>query len=292
MITVQVPASSANIGPGFDALGIALSLYARVSFEMADSGFVITGSEKKYCDAGNLVYVAYRAALGEMGIPCRGIRIRIESDIPDTRGLGSSAAMYVAGALGASAIHGVPLSRETLLAITNALEGHPDNLAPAIYGGFTVALTHEGEPYAVRCPVAEGLKLCAFVPDFVTSTHDAREALPKAVSHRDASYTVAHACALMNALRTGDDEGIRRAVSDKLHEPYRTKLIPGFDAIKAAALDAGAVAFFISGSGSSCMSIYRDEGFPERARKAVAGFPGNWRALPLSIDNEGARVLN
>lgn len=290
MITVRVPATSANIGPGFDALGVALSLYARVRFQKTDSGLMITGTDERFCNESNLVYVAYRAALAYMGIPRGGVDIHIESDIPVSRGLGSSAAMYVAGALGAAALHGRSLSREELLGVTDALEGHPDNLAPAIWGGFTAALTHEGKPYATRCPVAEGLKLCAFVPDFMTSTHDAREALPKTVSHADASYTLAHALALLNGLRAGDDAAIRRAVSDRLHEPYRKRLIPGFDAVKNAAEQAGCVAFFISGSGSSCMSIYREESFPARAAKAVAPLEGNWRILQLAIDMDGAQV--
>ena len=291
MITVQVPATSANMGPGFDALGIALSLYARVRFHQRESGFVITGTDERYCNERNLVYVAYSAALAYMGISGGGVGIHIQSDIPVSRGLGSSAAMYVAGALGAAALYGRKLSREELLSVTNTLEGHPDNLAPAIWGGFTAALTHEGQPYAVRCPVAEGLKLCAFVPDFMTSTHEARAALPRTVSHADASYTVAHACALLNGLRTGDDAAIRRAVSDRLHEPYRKTLIPGFEAVRSATEKAGCIAFFISGSGSSCMSIYRDESFPAKAKHAVAPFDGNWRVLPLEMDVDGAKVL-
>lgn len=291
MTTIRVPATSANMGPGFDALGIALTLYADVRFEKADSDYFITGTDRRFCNRDNLVCVAYRAALAHMGIEDTGVRIHIDSTIPVSRGLGSSAAMLVAGALGAAALNGRKLSREELLEITNVLEGHPDNLAPAIWGGFTTALVHEGKPYAKRCPVAEGLKLCAFIPDFMTNTHEAREALPKTVAHADAAYTVAHACTLINALREGDDAAIRLAVSDKLHEPYRKKLIPGFDEIKAAAEGAGCTAFFISGSGSTCMSIYRDAGFPGRAAQAVAPIKGNWRVLPLEIANEGAAVI-
>ncbi len=291
MITARVPATSANMGPGFDALGVALSLYAHVKFEKNGAGLSISGTEQCFCNADNLVYVAYRAALAHMGLEGGGVKITIESDIPVSRGLGSSAAMYVAGVLGAAAMCKRELSREELLCITNALEGHPDNLAPAIYGGFTAALTREGQPYAQCCPIAEDLKFCAFIPDFTTSTHAARAALPQSVSHADAAYSVAHACALMNALRTGEDAAIRRAVSDRLHEPYRAQLIPGFDALKEAALDAGALAFFISGSGPSCMAIYRDAAFPVRAAKVAAALAGNWRALPLEIDTQGAFVL-
>ncbi|HWQ57620.1 MAG TPA: homoserine kinase [Clostridia bacterium] len=292
MITVRVPATSANMGPGFDTLGIALKLYARVSMERAERGFLITGADEQYCNEDNLVYIAYRAALARLGVGGDGVRIHIESDIPISRGLGSSAAMYVAGIMGAAALHGRELDKEVLLEITNTLEKHPDNFAAAIYGGFTSALVYDGRPYAVRCPVADGLKLCAFIPEFMTNTEKARAALPKTVLHEDAAYTVAHALALINGLGSGNDETIRRAVSDKLHEPYRKKLIPGFDALKAAAEDVGCVAFYISGSGSTCMSIYRDPAFPEKAQRAVAPLAGKWRVLPLEIDSEGAALVS
>ncbi len=290
MIEIRVPATSANMGPGFDALGVALSLYAHVRLEMCDS-LVISGTEARFCNASNLVYAAYRAALARLDIPGENVRIEIESDIPISRGLGSSAAMYVAGALGAAALHGRELTKQELLEITDALEGHPDNLAPAIWGGFTTALAHEGRPCAVGYPVARGLRFCAFVPDFMTNTHEARAALPKLVSHEDAAFTVAHALALLCALGAGDDDAIRRAMDDRLHEPYRKRLIPAFDALKHAAESADCVAFFISGSGPTCMAIYRDEGFPARAQEAVSSLPGAWRVLPLEIDLEGARII-
>lgn len=291
MIKVRVPATSANIGPGFDALGVALSLYARVGFEETESGLVITGTPERYAGPDNLVYAAYRAAMERMGLEVKGVNINIESAIPVSRGLGSSAAMYAAGALGASALHGNALSRAELLEVTNALEGHPDNLAPALYGGFTAAMMHEGKPYVSRCATAARLRFLAFVPEFETSTHEARAALPKLVAHADAVYTLSHALALVNALRDGDAAAIGRAVSDRLHEPFRKKLIPGFDELKHAVTEAGAVAFFISGSGSTCMSIYTDEDFPLRAKKAASALPGGWRTLPLSIDTDGAVVL-
>ncbi len=291
MIAVRVPATSANLGPGFDALGIAVSLYATVRFERSGS-LVITGTEARYCGADNLVYAAYCAALACMGLPPEPVRIDIASDIPVARGLGSSAAMYVAGALGAAAMHERTLTKQELLTITNALEGHPDNLAPAIWGGFTAALTHEGRPYAVRCPVAEDIRLCAFIPDFALATHEAREALPKLISHADAAYTVAHACALINALATGEEEALRRAVSDRLHEPFRKALIPGFEELRAAAEKAGASAFFISGSGSACMAFYKDAAFPARAAAETAKLAGAWRVLPLEIDKVGAKIIS
>lgn len=289
MIAVRVPATSANIGPGFDALGVAVSLYATVRFARSEK-LLITGAQARYCDADNLVYAAYLETLAYLGLPKEPVKIDIESDIPVARGLGSSAAMYVAGALGAAAMHGRRLEKEEVLLITNALEGHPDNLAPAIWGGFTAALTHEGKPYAALCPVAEGIKLCAFIPDFSTLTHEARAALPAFVSHKDAAYAVAHALALVGALRTGDEAALGRAVSDTLHEPYRKKLIPGFDEVRARAKRAGCTAFFISGSGSACMAFYRDAGFPARAAREMEPL-ADWRVLPLEIDHEGAKII-
>lgn len=291
MIKVRVPATSANIGPGFDALGLALTLYARVSFEETGSGLVITGTPARYAGPDNLVYAAYEAAMMRMGIPVKGVSIHIESAIPVSRGLGSSAAMYAAGALAASAMHGNALSRAELLEVTNALEGHPDNLAPALYGGFTAAMMHGGKPYVSRFEISPKLRFLAFVPEFETSTHEARAALPKLVAHADAVYTLSHALALTAALRDGDAPALGRAVSDRLHEPYRKTLIPGFDGLERAVMQAGAAAFFISGSGSTCMSIYTDEDFPLRAKKAASALPGGWRTLPLEIDNNGALVL-
>ncbi len=144
MVTVRVPATTANLGPGFDTLGLALALYNTLTFEEVPEGLFFDGVEPEYATEENLAVIAYKAVLSKLGLPMSGLRVSISGDIPICRGLGSSAALIAAGAAGANANHGSPLSREELLAVCNAIEGHPDNLAPAIFGGLVASFVENG----------------------------------------------------------------------------------------------------------------------------------------------------
>lgn len=289
-VTVRVPATSANIGPGFDSLGMAFSFYNVFFFELAEKT-VITGCPAAYAGEDNLALVAFRAACSRAGKEAPAVHIDIGGDVPVSRGLGSSATLLVGGALGANLLLSLGLTKEDILAVATEIEGHPDNIAPAVYGGFTASLMQEGKPLAASCPVHPSLRFCAFIPDFKTSTHDARGVLPKTVPFADAVFNVSHVAVLLAALAKGDTELLSASLEDRLHQPYRASLIDGYEAVREIALAAGAHAFFISGSGSTCMAIYTEEGFVERVRPAVEKLPHAWRVVPLSLDEDGACAI-
>lgn len=290
-VTIRVPATTANLGPGFDAFGCALSLYTDVTFEETDSGLEITGCPEEFTGPDNLVYVSYCAALNTMSEEVRGVKIHIESQIPICRGLGSSAALLVAGAMGANVLRGNKLSTQGLLNITNAMEGHPDNLAPAFYGGLTASMVDNGLPVTVNFPLHPDWEFLALVPDFTLSTPKARAVLPKEVSRADAIYNISHGAMVLKALELGNEPLLRTAMQDKLHQNYRRSLIQDYDAIEALVRTTGA-AFCLSGAGPTLLCITRNEGLEEKlGQKLPTITKANWEMLPLHIDFEGARIL-
>ncbi len=290
-VTVRVPATTANLGPGFDAFGCALNLYTDVTFEETDCGLEITGCDEEFSGPDNLAYVSYCAALATMSEELRGVRIHIESQIPICRGLGSSAALLVAGAMGANVLRGSKLSTQGLLNITNAMEGHPDNLAPAFYGGLTASMVDNGLPVTVSFPLHPGWEFLALVPDFDLPTSLARSVLPKDVSRADAIYNISHGALVLKALELGDEKLLRNAMQDRLHQGYRKHLIADYDAIAALVRTTGA-AFCLSGAGPTLLCITRDEALEEKlAKKLPAITKANWQMLPLHIDFQGAHIL-
>ena len=290
-VTIRVPATTANLGPGFDAFGCALSLYTDVTFEETDSGLEITGCPEEFTGPDNLVYVSYCAALNTMSEEVRGVKIHIESQIPICRGLGSSAALLVAGAMGANVLRGNKLSTQGLLNITNAMDGHPDNLAPAFYGGLTASMVDNGLPVTVNFPLHPDWEFLALVPDFTLSTPKARAVLPKEVSRADAIYNISHGAMVLKALELGNEPLLRTAMQDKLHQNYRRSLIQDYDAIEALVRTTGA-AFCLSGAGPTLLCITRNEGLEEKlGQKLPTITKANWEMLPLHIDFEGARIL-
>lgn len=289
MVTVQVPATTANIGPGFDALGCALSLYNRFAFEKTRSGLEIVGCPAEYATADNLCYQAYAQTCKRIGVSADGVRIAIETHVPLARGLGSSATCLAAGAMGANALNGNPLSREELLDVCTALEGHPDNVAPALYGGLTAAFMHEGRPMVARYSIHPDVHFFALIPDFELSTHEARAALPVTVDFADAVFNISHTAALLRGLETGDRALIGAALQDRLHQPYRRRLITGYDEVVEGAQAAGAYAVFLSGAGPTIMALAGAD-FPAQAGFLKA-LPGGWRLLALEADGTGAVIL-
>ena len=205
-VTIRVPATTANLGPGFDAFGCALSLYTDVTFEETDFGLEITGCDEAFTGPDNLAYTSYCAVLASLSEEIRGVKIHIESQIPICRGLGSSAALLVAGAMGANVLRGCKLSTQGLLNITNAMEGHPDNLAPAFYGGLTASMVDNGLPVTVSFPLHPDWDFIALVPDFNLATSLARSVLPKDVSRADAIYNISHGAMVLKALELGDEK--------------------------------------------------------------------------------------
>ena len=291
MICVRVPATSANMGPGFDCLGMALCLYNRIYFQESGEGLRINGCDRMYSGEDNLAYLAYLRTLEKYGIDKpKGLEIEIVGEIPISRGLGSSAAMIVAGIMGAARIHGLSLSKEEVLLIANGIEGHPDNVAPAIYGGLTAAVVRGEEPIVMNYPVSKDLRFTALVPDFETSTAMARSILPETIKRTDGVYTAGCLALLLKALETGDGKALAAALDDRLHQPYRKTLIPGFDGIREAAVRNGAAGLVISGSGSTLLAVGGGEDFKDRMKEELKTFEGDWQVMTLGVDSVGAEV--
>lgn len=286
---VKVPASTANLGPGFDCLGIALKLYNRIAFEKSDR-LLITGCDARYCGADNLAFAGYRAAMKARGLTAEGARIDFrETCIPVSRGLGSSAALISAGAFAANELHGLHLSREELLSVCTRIEGHPDNLAPMIYGGFTAAAIDGEEAICASYPLSPALRFLAVIPDTPLSTAKARQALPETVSRADAVFQLSRTALLIDALGRGDMELLGHAIKDHLHQPYRLPLIPGAEKVFALAekLGGGRACACISGAGSTLLLISDSDAVIRACSKAVLeNFP-TWKALTLEPDTEG-----
>lgn len=263
MIKVKVPATSANLGPGFDTLGVALDLYNTI--EMAETGIAddvieVPGHEEMERPEHNLVYTAAQALFKHTGYQPYGLLIREHLDIPVARGLGSSAAAIVAGLVAADALvskmTGRPgLSTDELLGLANNLEGHPDNVTPALVGGFTVACLEEGKPLYVRFDPPPGLQAVVAIPTVPLSTKKARGVLPEVVPMQDAVYNLSRATLLVAALLTGRNDLLRVATKDRWHQPFREFLVPGLRQVIDSALGAGARAVALSGAGPSVLAL-------------------------------------
>lgn len=290
-VTIRVPATTANLGPGFDAFGCALSLYTDVTFEETEAGLEITGCDEEFTGPDNLAYVSYCAVMATMCEEVRGIKIHIDAHIPIGRGLGSSAALLVAGAMGANVLHGNKLSTQGLLNITNAMEGHPDNLAPALYGGLTASMVDNGLPVTVNFPLHPEWEFLALVPDFELSTAVARQALPTQYDRADAVYNISHGAMVLKALELGNEKLLHNAMQDRLHQPYRKSMIADYDKIEGLIRTTGA-AFCLSGAGPTLLCITRNPGLEEKlAKKLHTITQANWQMLPLHVEFQGARVL-
>ena len=290
-VTIRVPATTANLGPGFDAFGCALSLYTDVTFEETECGLEITGCDEAYTGPDNLAYVSYCAVMDTMCEEIKGLKIHIDANIPICRGLGSSAALLVAGAMGANVLHGNKLSTQGLLNITNAMEGHPDNLAPAFYGGLTASMVDNGLPVSVNFPLHPDWEFLALVPDFTLATSKAREVLPTEYSRADAVYNIAHGALVLKALELGDEKLLRTAMQDRIHQNYRKTLITDYEKIQGLIRTCGA-AFCLSGAGPTLLCITRNKNLDEMlAKKLDAITEAKWQMIPLHIEFEGAKVI-
>lgn len=258
MIKVAVPATSANLGIGYDTLGMAVSLYSHFTFDHADT-LTITGCPEEFQNRDNMVYVAFEQALEQWGMEPFPISIDIQTEIPVARGLGSSSTCVVAGIMGAAALTCRTVTREELVAMATALEGHPDNVAPALLGAAVCSFTPEGElPRCLRYNVSERLRFITIIPPYEVHTSEARKVVPQEVPLSTAVWQMGRIAGLTRGLETGDTELIAAANDDRLQEPYRRKLIPDYDAIRATCLEGGAKTIWISGSGSTLMAVTDD----------------------------------
>ncbi len=262
-VTVQVPATTANLGPGYDCLGLALGLHNEVRLERADRLTVEVngeGSEELPHDSTHLVLRAARAAADAVGESLPPLRLRQINRIPLARGLGSSSAAIVGGVLAVSELLDLGLSERQMVDIATAVEGHPDNVAPALLGGLTVCCTVGHEVLVERLEVAGGLSCVVAVPDFEVATNDARRALPENIPHADAVFNLCRVGLIVAALVSGDFAVLSEATRDRLHQPYRARLVPGMEEAIAAALEAGAHGAALSGSGPTIAAFISDGG--------------------------------
>ncbi|MFQ8997005.1 homoserine kinase [Allofournierella massiliensis] len=294
-VKILVPATSANVGAGFDALGLALSLHNTVTMEEWDK-LDIMASDGSLVPTGtsNLIYRSAKAVYEQLGKPIKGLRIRQENPIPMARGLGSSSACIVAGILGANALLGNPLTKRQMLTLATSIEGHPDNVAPAMLGGFVSSVFDEGQVFTARKEINEELAFAAFIPNFKLLTEKARAALPKTVDRRDAVYNLSRAALATAAFCDGDYELLRVATKDALHQQYRLPLIPGGERVFEIAWDLGAYAVYISGAGPTIMAVvHRDNcEFFEKAEEALLEQPETmaFSLRRMLADNSGAVV--
>ena len=283
------------MGAGFDALGLALSLHNTVTMEEWDK-LDIMASDGSLVPTGtsNLIYRSAKAVYEQLGKPIKGLRIRQENPIPMARGLGSSSACIVAGILGANALLGNPLTKRQMLTLATSIEGHPDNVAPAMLGGFVSSVFDEGQVFTARKEINEELAFAAFIPNFKLLTEKARAALPKTVDRRDAVYNLSRAALATAAFCDGDYELLRVATKDALHQQYRLPLIPGGERVFEIAWDLGAYAVYISGAGPTIMAVvHRDNcEFFEKAEEALLEQPETmaFSLRRMLADNTGAVV--
>lgn len=295
MIRVKVPASSANMGAGFDTLGIALNLYSVLEIEETDGGLeIITKphSGAVHNDRTNLVFRAMDKLFNEVGYSPKGLRIVQDSKIPMTRGLGSSSACIVGGMLGANVLSGRKLRYNEILDLATQMEGHPDNVAPAMYGGLCISACADGKTMVNSQKICHNIKFAVMIPDFFVATRKSRGVLPETVDFRHAVGNISSALMFYSSLVKGDFTSLRYGVSDNLHQPYRKHYIDGFDHIFDMTYECGSFATYLSGSGPTIVSIIdgNDHGFKGRMEKFFSDNEHRWRCIMLECDNVGSVV--
>lgn len=290
MIKITVPATSANLGIGYDTLGMAVSLYAHVTMDRA-SELTITGCPEEFRNADNMVYQAFLYALETWGEESFPVSIHIETEVPVARGLGSSSTLVVAGIMGAAALTNHTVTREELVALATSLEGHPDNVAPAILGAAVCSFTPEGElPRCLRYDVSPRLRFITIIPPYEVHTADARKVVPTEVPLSTAVWQMGRIAGLTRGLETGDTALIASANDDRLQEPYRRELIPDYEAIREACLAGGAKTLWISGSGSTLMAVTDDTIVAKFLQVRLREQFPSCETHILTCDTEGAQI--
>ncbi|MEG5162767.1 homoserine kinase [Microcoleus sp. AT3-A2] len=302
-VTVTVPATTANLGPGFDCIGAALSLYNRFQFSRLEPSateklkITVTGQEaaKVKTDDSNLAYQAFLKLYDRLNQSPPPVAIHIDMQVPLARGLGSSATAIIGGLVGANELAGKPLSQVEVMQLAIELEGHPDNVVPALLGGCRLAAsnTPSGSWEICDIPWHPNIVPVVAIPDFELSTAEARKVLPADYSKADAIFNAAHLGLLVRALETGNENWLRCALQDKIHQPYRQSLIKGYEAVQQAALNAGAYEMVISGAGPTLLAL-TDVANAVAVEKAMAAawmeFGVKAEVRAIGLDTQGAQV--
>ncbi len=287
---ITVPATTGNLGPGFDCLGAALTLYNCFEFALADELRITAsgaGADKVAKNKSNLAYQSMERVFEAIGRPKPIISLHVETQIPLARGLGSSATAIVGGLLGGNLLAGSPLDARELLHLAIEMEGHPDNVVPAMLGGCQLMASSKDNGWEI-CPIAwhERLGIAIAIPDFELSTAKARQVLPKDVPMKDAIFNASHLALLVHALPAGNEDWLRAALQDRLHQPYRLSLIPGMEAVSKAAIAAGALGVAISGAGPTLLAI----GMTDTIEAVSRGMVGAWQQAGISATGHCLKV--
>ena len=298
-VTVTVPATTANLGAGFDCIGAALTLNNEFKFTCLNVGktqITVTGTEAARVDTdeNNLLYQAFLKLYQHIEQTPPPVEIEIKLGVPLARGLGSSATAIVGGLVAANVLASEPLSQSQVMDLAISMEGHPDNVVPALIGGCRLAATGADRWEICDIPWHESIVPVVAIPDFELSTKEARGVLPTEVSRADAIFNIAHLGLLLRGLETGKQSWLQASLQDKIHQPYRKSLIQGYDAVSDAAIGAGAYGMVISGAGPTLLALSDTAHAPD----VVAAMVQAWQKLgvnaqvrSLAIDNHGARII-
>ena len=289
-VKVKVPATSANLGSGFDVAGLALTLYNTFTFELSENGLDIKGCPEQFCNENNLTYQAFKRAAEVCGLEYQGVNIECSGEVPYTRGLGSSSTCIVAGIVGAFAFKDKVEERQEILELATSIEGHPDNVAPAIFGGVTVSVMEEDNVLTLNIPVKHDYRFVALIPPFTLSTEQSRAVLPQILPRKDAIKNVSHLALMVASLINGYDEGLKLGFKDRLHQPYRGDLIAGFDEIMAVLeKDDQVLGAYLSGAGPTIMAVIHadDRMGVVRIKEELGDLIKDWRVNKLELDTRG-----
>jgi homoserine kinase len=298
MTTIRVPATTANLGAGFDCIGAALSMYNEFTFTPIDSAdlvIAVQGLEAAKVDTGasNLAYQAFLKLYARIDRTPPVIQLEIHLGVPLARGLGSSATAIVGGLLGANALAGNPLSQAEVMQLAIDMEGHPDNVVPALIGGCRLAATAANGWAIADIPWHSSIVPVVAIPDFELSTAAARSVLPTEYSRADAIFNTAHLGLMIRGLETGNSEWLTAGLTDKIHQPYRQKLITGYADVESAVIAAGGYGMVISGAGPTLLAITNDlcaEAVAIAMTEAWASHHVQVQARSLQLDLQGAIV--
>ncbi len=299
-ITVSVPATTANLGVGFDCLGAALTMANEFQFAVVEGGaklkIIVEGDEADKVDMGenNLIYRSLLQLYQHLGKKPPNLEITIKLGVPLSRGLGSSATAIIAGLLGANHLAGNPLSQSEIMEMAIAIEGHPDNVVPALWGNCLLSVEDAGKWQISSIPWHQEIIPVVAIPNFELSTQEARAVLPTEYSPRDAIFNISRMGLLIRALSTHNPEWLQTALADKLHQPYRQQLIMGYEQVQQAAITAGAYGMVISGAGPTLLAL-TNSGCVEQVVKSMGetwanmGIEADVRSL--EINTSGAKLI-
>jgi homoserine kinase len=297
-VKVRVPGTTANCGPGFDTVGIACTIYSELELILNEKGTlrIEIDGEGKGCiptDENNIIYKAVQTVLDKVGKLYEGIHLKLYNKIPLARGLGSSAAAIVGGLIAANVATGNTLTKEEIFFLATMIEGHPDNVAPAIFGGITISVMQGNQPTYLRFVPEKKLSMIVAIPEFNLSTHTARQVLPETITMKDAVFNISRVALLIGALCKGEFHHLQYALEDKVHQPYRQQLIPGMQQVFQAAIAKGAYGAALSGAGP-CLIAFTESNCNEIGVAMVQAFADSSvkaEYVILTIDTEGAKVI-